>query len=577
MREAADLGITAETGPTVLALSYENSDRPPYKTEGVCLSQLRLLVQYVSPKIYIDILRLDFFVSRYLSTLRSLPSLCATDLWIYPLLRLAKIALAILRGIKTASFPNTITERLLLLLTTLCAIIPSQISSHAQYYYRAMVEVSYCLNHQDPHQRLAQKSLEGAISGLLKPFTVNTIIAYQGFLSEYLVSPNLSTLDGSLARVANDISYKHLTIALNELLQKPNLLHLKNRDELLWLLAYYLYFRRVAPGLNQAPLDAPEAQYINAVAKFLSLLGDEIATRLDISGSLPVADVGFSTKSSVFSVLPLPVFVHNEILTLVNQDSVSSLFAHLDVAPVSRDGTSEFPDQTSTLASFALTLLRCFPRKADDIRMWLYLGSTSKHSDEGKAEKRLPAIKYLFQAIRKTNLYALISKDPHQTITLIRSDRAEARSRPAGTEPTVESIYQQWRVILLFFELYTFILKVMDDEEFLSGSSSSDDARSWTRQSALPLDQIRELTVFLSNLAFAMYWYASEISGIEVPETKNSLAEYFGGNTNAFSDTRHDVHQRKSDEIAVAGVSRMTLSYVKGMVTGLLRMIYERE
>lgn len=579
VKEAMDLGIIAENRPAVPHLSYENLDRPPYKSEESCLRQLRLLVQFVSPKTTADVLRLEYFAARYLNTLRLLPSLCATGLWVHPLLRLAKIAIVILRGAKTAFLSNAVTGGLLLLLTTLCTIIPSQISTFSQNYYRAMAEVSYCLNHQDPLQGLAREILEGAISSLLKQITLNTTKAYKGFLSEYLISPTLSTLESSLARLANDINFERLTTALNELLllHDYDLLHLKSHDELLWLLAYYLYFHRVAQSLNQAPLDAPEAQYINAVAKFLSFLGDDIAKRLDTSGHVLAADdVEFATSKS--SVLPLPLFVHDQILTLVNQDSVSSLFSHLDVTPLSRDGTSEVPNQTSALASFALTLLRCFPRKADDIRMWLYLGSTSKFSNEaGDAEKRLPAIKYLYQAIRHTHVYALISQDPHQTINLIRSERANLRSWPHSNELTAGSIDQQWRVILLFFELYTFILKVMDDEEFLSGSSPSGDARSWTRQSALPLDQIRELTIFLSNLAFAMYWYASEISGIEVAETKNSLAEYFTGNTNTFSDTRHDVHHKKSDEITVAGVSRMTLSYVKGIVTGLLRMIYERE
>lgn len=577
--EAADLGTSAEPASVFLALSHATSNRPPYKSEGVCLSQLRLVVQFVCPKVSTDILRLDCFVSRYLSTWRLLPSLCAAEVWIYPLLRLAKIAIAILRRIKPAQLHSTITDRLLTLLTTLCSIIPNQLSSHSQSYYGALVEVSSCLNHRDLDQRLAQKSLEGAISGLLKPLTVKTVKAYEGFLSEYLVTPHLSTLDGSLARVANEINYEFLTIALNELLILPenNFLHLKTHDELLWLLAYYLYFHRVALGLNRAPQNAPGSQYVNAVAKLLSILGDEIATRLDVSGDLPsAADVELTTSKS--SVLPLPAFVRNEIPTLVNRDSVGSLFAPQDVSPMSQDGTFEIPGQISTLASFALTLLRCFPRKADDIRMWLYLGSTSKHSDEAaKDGKRLPPIKYLYQASRRTSVYALISKDPHQTISLIRPDRVKASSRPTAPEPTVESIGQQWRVILLFFELYTFILKVMDDEEFLSGSSPSGDDLSWRRQSALPLDQIRDLTIFLSNLGFAMYWYASEISGIEVPETKSSLAEYFGGNNNAFSDTREDAHTDKSDEVAVAGVSRMTLSYVKGTVTGLLRMIYERE
>jgi ubiquitin-protein ligase E3 C len=578
MRELADSGKSTEGREAILALLHTNSECPPYESGEACLSQLRLLLQYVSPKSYIDILRLNLFVTRYLINLQLLPSLCGADLWIYPLLHLAKIVLAIFRQIRAVSLPHNTVDRLLFLLTALCGIIPDQLSSHSKSYYQALVQVSACLNHRDTPQVIAREHLEGTITGLLKPLSTKTIEVYRGFLSEFLVTPNLSTLDGSLVRIANNVNYKFLISALNELLVSPknDLFHLKSHDELLWLLAYFLYFHRVAFGLGQGSLNAPEAQYIDVVAKFLSYLGDDIPSRLDVSGDLPSADEGeFATSKG--SALPLPTFVHNEILALVNQESVSSLFAHLDVSPATEDEPSEVSNQTSTLASFALTLLRCFPRKVDDIRMWLYLGSTSKYSEEGNEGTRLPAIKYLYQAIRKTRVLIMISKDPRQTISLISPNRAKARSRSAVIEATVESIDQQWRVILLFFELYTFILKVMDDEEFLSGSSPPGDSRSWTRQSALPLEQIRELTIFLKHLAFAMYWYASEIRGIEVPKTENSIAQYFGGNINAFSETRQDGHSNKADEIAVAGVSRMTLVYVKGMVTGLLRMIYERE
>lgn len=577
-REAADLETPAEIEMVVLDLSRPNPDGLPYRSEEECLGQLRLLVQFVSPKTYNDVFRLAFFVSRFLSTLRVLPSLCTADIWIHPLWCLAKITIAILKRIKTASLPNIITNKLLLLLTTLCSIIPNQISSHSQAYYGAMVEVSSCIDHRNPDQGVIQERLESAVQSLIKPVSMNSIKAYEGFLSEYLVTPSISTLDGSLARIANAINYKLLTFALNELLlPENNLLHLKSHDESLWLLAYYLYFHRAAIGPNEMLQNAPEALYVNAVAKILSFLGDDIATRLDVPKDLRSADdIEFDTSKS--SASTLPVFVHDEVLALVNQERVSSLFAHLDVPLASRDRSSEVSTQSSTLASFALTLLRCFPRKADDIRMWLYLGSTSRYSDEsGNDRKRLPAIKYLYQIIRRTELYALISEDPRQTINLIRPDRVKVGSLPAVAESTVKAVDQQWRVMLLFFELYTFILKVMDDEEFLSGSSPSGHSQSWTRQSALPLDQIQDLTIFLKNLAFAMYWYSSEISGAGVPETKNSLAEYFGGNANVFSDNRQDENSNKATEIAVAGISRMTLTYVKGMVTGLLRMIYERE
>ncbi len=578
-REVAELGTCAQNGNGILDWSLASSSCFPYKSEEECLSQLRLLVQIAIPQTYNDTVRLEFFVSRYLSTLQLQPHLCEADIWVYPLLRLAKIAIALLGRSKTVPLSSVMTDSLLLLLTALCAIIPDQLSSYSQNYYAALANASSSLDIRNPVQRLAQERFEVALSGLLKPLTAKTIKAYEGFLSEYLVTPHLSTLDGSLARVANDVNYKILMSALNELLHQPGnkLLHVKSHDELLWLLAYFLYFHRVGLNLHQVPLNAPEAQYVNIVAKFLSFLGDDIAMRLDVSGDMPAADeVEFTTLKSV--ALPLPVFVYNEILTLVNQDSVSSLFAHIDVSPALADEASDVPNQTSTLASFALTLLRCFPRKVDDIRMWLYLGSTSKHSDEGgKDGKRLPAIKYLYQAIQSTAVFSLVSKDPRQTITLIRPDQAQARSEFAAPKSTMESIENQWRVILLFFELYTFILKVMDDEEFLSGSSPSVDSQSWTRQSALPLDQIGELAIFLKNLAFALYWYATEINGIKEPETKNSIAEYFGGNTSAYSETRQEGQPNKPNEITVAGVSRMTLTYVKGMVTGLLRMIYERE
>ena len=115
----------------------------------------------------------------------------------------------------------------------------------------------------------------------------------------------------------------------------------------------------------------------------------------------------------------------------------------------------------------------------------------------------------------------------------------------------------------------------MDDEEFLSGSTEASARDSFIRQSALPLYQVEALTSFLKNLTFSMYWNASEIAGIEDKKTKTSLAAYFG---RGISDTQTvEDAPGKRYETAVAGVSGLTLEYVKRMVTGVLRMLYERE
>lgn len=74
-----------------------------------------------------------------------------------------------------------------------------------------------------------------------------------------------------------------------------------------------------------------------------------------------------------------------------------------------------------------------------------------------------------------------------------------------------------------------------------------------------------------------MYWNALEIAGVEEPEDKNSIAAYFSGDLAALSDNHPDGRPVRSQDTTIAGLPWMTLRYMRGMVTGLLRMIYERE
>ena len=211
--------------------------------------------------------------------------------------------------------------------------------------------------------------------------------------------------------------------------------------------------------------------------------------------------------------------------------------------------------------------------------MWLYLGSAPGNPvGAGNVGDRVPAIKYFYHVARRTTVYTHIRGDPRAAVDLLRPDIARVQSKKATNQMVPESTAQQWRVIMLFLELYTFVLKVMDDEEFLSGSSpSNDDTQSWTRKSALSLDRVQDLTVFLKNLAFSMYYHASAIVEIEPSESKNAIAEYFSGNAGASAETHQIASSTKPDIAVIAGIPGMTMNYMKGMTTGLLRMVYERE
>lgn len=537
----------------------------PYESEGACLDQLRLLIHFLSLRHPGDIMRLYIFSTRYLSSSRPIHSTCPAERWKYPLSRLTKVVIVTLREAAFQLSPSIINV-LLSLLSALSAAIPRDISLYSQSYFAALAEVSSTAKSKTSARVYDINVLERAILGLLQPVTAETISAYEGFVSEYLVTPNLLADDGSLFRIAQSLNYKLLALAVDELVSPPgqHLLHHKSRGELLQLLAYFIYVRAVAHGHTKAP----DAQYVRLISALTAHLAEEIRSQVDISADSRPTNPEKETYSGDF--------VRNQIMTLVDQENVSSLLTHLKI-PASTENMSMAHTEASALAVYALTLLRSFPRRADEIRMWLYLGSTSKYSwKAGTTDDRLPAIKYFYRSAQETKVYRLIREAPREAIDLLRLDAMKGHLNEENIQ-VARKYAAQWHVILLFVELYTFVLKVMDDEEFLSGSTPSDDAHSWTRQSALPLDQVKDLTIFLKNLAFSLYWHVSEIIETEPSEKKNTIAEYFSGNISSSSEIPLDNSTTKPEIVVFAGVPGLTMNYMKGMITGLLRMVYERE
>ena len=545
---------------------------PPYGSEVDCLSSLRLLVQFAFPRDREDAQRLHHFALRYLRFMAMRPS-SPTDVWTHPLSRLAKLTLGTISAKRSAPLPSEAIDNLLSLIQSLAASIPKQISSYSQDYYKILAEVA--ADHRSGNCELLQAS----VVSLLQPKTAMIGAVYEGFASEFLTTPELPTIFGSLEVISQCIDYEVLTTAIDKLLFSSldtDITQLKSRERLLWLLAYFIFFRRWIFSKKPRNQNSPDAPYIKIVSKLISFLADDIGNRMDTSTTSSSVNGVMSSSLTASSKL-LPVFVRSEILTLINQENVSSLLANIDVLPTPKDAAEGSSNDASALASYALTLLRAFPRRGDEIRMWLYRGSTSRQTQTTRGERTLPAIKYFYQATSKTKIFQYISKDPRETVSMLRPDKTQNIPAQTLTHITNESRNQQWRVILLFLELYTFVLKVMDDEEFLSGTVESNPDWSWTRQSALPLDQVKDLTFFLKNIAFAMYWNASEIAGIEAAEAKTSLAEFFGRSRPGQTERNHDEPPAKFEDMSVAGVSGMTLAYVKGMVTGVLRMVYERE
>ena len=530
-----------------------------YETEEEALEQLSLLGQFASPRDAEDILRIQRCAERILAMDPvSIEHLASQDRWRHPLIRVAKIVARIL-GQKNRKEPisEDAVEILLKFLTKAARGTAGGMAWDAGFYYgtlRSFLEASNAL--RMVHSGRFGPLIRDALLALLKPRNESGTSAYEGFAFEILTVPQLyDYLD--FGTMAKSLDSELLTKALKRLLSpeagaRP--MKSRSKEQLLWLLAHYIMIHRLGTVDTYASR-TPDSDYITVVSSLLSQLAEEISSRMSGSPS------------------PLPKFVESEISSLLNQESIASLLAYTSFDSLQKNSGQESGD-AAVLASYALTLLRIFPRRGDEIRMWLYLGSTARQSSANRPEKRVPAIKYFWNAVTRTELFTDISEHPRRAIGWLQAERGSSGYKTSLPSNNVRE--REWRVLLLFLELYTFVLKVMDDEEFMTGADDTQVSQSWTRQSALRLGQVKDLTVFLKNLAFAMYWNASEISGTRETQATTSLAEYFKTSGARLSAPEPEPAGKKED-LEIAGISGMSLDYTRGTVTGLLRMIYERE
>ncbi|KAI4107474.1 MAG: hypothetical protein L6R37_001576 [Teloschistes peruensis] len=546
------------------------SESVPYKSEAACLHQLILLVHFASPGDRGDVHRLQHFARRYRDSVSPPNPVSSLDLWTFPLLRLGKFIISVLKESKSpATCVNMPT-----LLELLCAVataVPQQLSPYSMQYYGVLGTLALVYGKEHQMDVCEQERLGiMVIVAPLRPKHSRSADAYKGFASQFLRVPDIPI---SMLRIlSTEIRIEDLTLALDSLLSSPpadSLLQIRGQDELLWLTSYFLYLHRLTKSHHPSSVDAI---YVSVLSRLISHLSGDIASRIDANSNTSSVDTVTSASALPVPRSPLPPFVRAEVMNLVSQDHVSSLLQHAATPNISTDELplAERKKQISALAVYALTLLRAFPRKGDEIRMWLFYG-TAPAVDASKSSS-IPAIKYYYNAASQTKIFSLVQSDPTRAVGLLNPS-----ARRAAKEPVLPGRDEQWQIILLFLELYPIVLKVMDDEEFLTGANATDSNKSSTRRSALALEQVRDLSLFLKSLAFSMYWNASEIAGVEEPENKNSIAEYFSGNLAALSDHHPDARTPRSQEFTIAGLPGMTVQYMKGMVTGLLRMIYERE
>lgn len=538
--------------------------------------QLRRLLQFFSARNDDDIRRLEFFATRHLDSVQTRRIDASGGPWPVLYTRLDGAILAALERACSADEKHPRKLNVYLdLLTFLTAYGPDRSAQRASRYYQVMNTVtSLCIQTRIE----SVVPLINATTAPLKKLSARTLESYEAFACRYLSSHTLLDkfyLQSVLPQLAESVNFKLLASAMSTVISTPHFHgHTELRDgaSRLYLLSFFIYFHRHAHDFGLADAYSANPDFVAVVSVLLGSIVEEF----DIDE--PDEDLLYDQQSTRGHKSHISeAFCREQLSSLKDKGSVSSLLSSVGNSSMSASASSNgLEDGARRLAVYALSLLRFFPRSGDEIRLWLFRGSSASS---------VPAIKYFYQAARNTRVFQSIYEEPKAAVALLRDSSAASQSsyqRPSQL-PSFQSIQDEWKVLLLFFELYSFVLKVMDDDEFFSASTGeaitnpSPGESSSLRANALPLDLVKDLTIFLKNLGFTMIFNASEIATTVERDTGSAagLSSYF--RSHSVMDAPPPPTVEEQTVPSVGGISGMSIEYVKGLVTGLMRMIYERD
>ncbi|KAI1474868.1 hypothetical protein F4774DRAFT_318302 [Daldinia eschscholtzii] len=387
---------------------------------------------------------------------------------------------------------------------------------------------------------------------------VSVLPAYQAFAFSFLTSSNLLSLQRDPLRIARHIDLQLLSQSIVDTISEHERVATLSKNGAFCLLAHFIALNRAASSYG--------FKYLEALYLQLSILVDDIRIRYDRHGTRNEADGDNDDASEndgddVDDSTPLSTWALSQLDFLVDEDGISDLLSRFISTAVSPDRLSE---DASLLAGYTLVLLRCFPSHGDDIKMRLFQGDISVANSTNPIST--PSVKYFWKAASNTDMFKTITQPrtqqhPSTIVALLQPDHLRDR---------------EWRTILLFLELYNFLLRVTDDEDFLPPEnqilSHQSPATSRIRSSGLSLDELKKLINFLKHLSFPLYYNLADIMpSTSRPTRLNSLMGVSSGKPGTQEE------ESKDAQSSFAGIIGMDVLSLRAASTSTMRSLYERD
>lgn len=375
---------------------------------------------------------------------------------------------------------------------------------------------------------------------------------YRAYAFSFLASAQLRLFEQNIDMFSRAISDNALALAILDG-YSSGLASSNSKDDLLWLLAHFIDLSRLE--LN----GSHNSIYLETLHSQLVALLPDISLRVGIT---PLSDPSIPSDLPKDALgQPLDPYISSRLTLLVEHDGISQLLKAFSSSQ--SELSSQDPLGTGLLSGYILILLRCFPNNGDDIRMRLFLEQISTSSGE------VPTIKFLWQTMRKTTIFRKLSTESDSPINVLqRYLTFDSKVRSNAVEE------QEWRTILLFLELYIFVLRLSDDEDFFSGIYpqvlQSNSSTSRIRACSLSLEDVRALTSFLKNTAFPLHYKAQEFS-------KSREAIDAAARSRMQSYSSESTQKGTQTAAATITTTRLDLDSLRAIVTTAMKMLYERD
>ncbi|PHH59327.1 hypothetical protein CDD81_3377 [Ophiocordyceps australis] len=502
----------------------------------------KLLLAFFSPRNSNDVQRAVQFAHNVGSV--PLDEITAGHLQLYRLQRFLIILVQSLDASASAQNCPDSSDVLLGLIMNVAFKVPSAILRVLDEYYKALGLLC--------HTRASHPRGNAMVAAFHMPLNVAPdadASIYKAIAFQFLTRADIFLFHENISLFASQIQLEKLSQAVQDGYSASSKFP-ASANGLLWLLAHFINLGHYCRNSQERII------YTSILTAQLSTFSSEIKLRLEIASTKPEAHKDRDEESLI---QPLPSYISHQLLALVDRGGIGELLSVFSKTLM--ESSLHHLQGVSAFASYILTLLDCFPSHADATRMRLFLGEIPTASGS------VPTVQSLWQVAKQTTVFAACKAGPDQALTTLQGYLAGY-----AVESSDSLQEYDWCIILLFLELYIFVLRLSDDEDFLSGMRSlktgSNSSNLHLRSCSLSLADIEALIIFLKNTAFTLRYRANDFMRV----------------SNSMGPTKHmrgSIYSELVDTSAQASIfpkmpTKLDLESLRAILTTAFKMLYER-